>query len=100
MEPITERSDMFENVTTCNEMWIFQYDPDMKRQLMHLKAPTSPRMKKARMRKSKVKALMMVFIDIRGVIMIEWVPEGQTVNKKYYFGGPDQAPGTSEEEKS
>jgi hypothetical protein len=26
-----------------------------------------------------------VFFNIRGVIMIEWVPEGQTINQKYYL---------------
>jgi hypothetical protein len=35
------------------------------------------------MSKLKVKAMMIVFFDIRGVIMIEWVPEGQMVNQKY-----------------
>jgi hypothetical protein len=40
--------------------------------------------KKARMRKSKVKAMIVSF-DIRGVIMAEWVPEGQMINQKYYL---------------
>jgi hypothetical protein len=26
-----------------------------------------------------------LFFDTRGVVMIEWVPEGQTVNQKYYL---------------
>jgi len=25
------------------------------------------------------------FFDIKGIIMIEWVPQGQTVNQKYYI---------------
>jgi hypothetical protein len=29
-----------------------------------------------------VKAVI-IFFNMRGVIMIEWVPEGQTVNQKY-----------------
>jgi hypothetical protein len=66
-------------------MWIFQYDPEAKRQSMHWKTSTSTIMKKARMSKPKVKAMIIVFFDIRGVIMIEWIPEGQTVNQKYYF---------------
>jgi hypothetical protein len=66
-------------------MGIFQYDPGTKRQSMHWKTPTSLIMKKARMSKSKVKAMMIVFFDIRGVIMIEWVPEGQTVNQEHYL---------------
>jgi hypothetical protein len=32
-----------------------------------------------------VKAIMTVFFNIRGVIMIEWVHGGQTVNRKYYL---------------
>jgi hypothetical protein len=32
-----------------------------------------------------VNATMIVFFNIRSVIMIEWVPEGQTVNRKYYL---------------
>jgi len=36
------------------------------------------------MSKSKFKAMMIVFVDIRGIIYIDWVPEGQTVNQVYY----------------
>jgi hypothetical protein len=56
-------------------------------------------MKKARMSKSKVKSMMIVFFDIRGVIMVEWVPEGQMVNQNI-VGRPDKAPRTSEQEKA
>jgi hypothetical protein len=48
----------------------FQYDPEMKTQLMH---------------KLKLKVMMIIFFDNRGIIMIEWVPEGQMVNQKYYL---------------
>jgi histone-lysine N-methyltransferase SETMAR len=51
---------------------------------MHWKTPTSPRMKKARMSKSKFKAMLIVFIDIKGIIFVEWVPNGQPVNQYYY----------------
>jgi hypothetical protein len=35
--------------------------------------------------RENVKEMMIVFFNIRSVIMIEWVPEGQTVNRKYYL---------------
>jgi predicted nucleic acid-binding Zn ribbon protein len=38
---------------------------------------------KTSMSKLEVKAMMIIFFDITGLIMIEWVPEGQTVNQKY-----------------
>jgi hypothetical protein len=75
MERITELLDMLENVITCDETWIFHNDPETKRQSMHWKTPTSPRIKKARMNKLKVKTMTTVFFNIRGVMMIEWLPE-------------------------
>jgi hypothetical protein len=26
-----------------------------------------------------------VFFDIQGIVMVEWVPSGQTVNQQYYI---------------
>jgi len=51
---------------------------------MHWKSPSSTRLKKARQSKSKFKAMMIVFFDIRGTVHVDWVPEGQTVNRVYY----------------
>jgi hypothetical protein len=52
---------------------------------MHWKTSESPKLKKARMSKSKLKAMLIVFFDIKGVIMTEWIPQGQTVNQHYYL---------------
>jgi hypothetical protein len=40
--------------------------------------------KKARQIKSKFKAMMVVFFDIREIVHVNWVPECQTVNQVYY----------------
>jgi hypothetical protein len=40
---------------------------------------------KARMSKLQAKVLMIVFFDTKDVITIKLVPEGQTVNQKYYL---------------
>jgi hypothetical protein len=39
MEQITEQLDVLENVIIYDEMWIFQYDLETKRQLMHWRTP-------------------------------------------------------------
>lgn len=85
LERLVEEPGLLEKIITCDETWIFQYDVETKRQSMHWKTPSSPRMKKARMSKSKFKAMLIVFFDINGVVMTEWVPEGQTVNQTYYL---------------
>ncbi|KAL4112100.1 hypothetical protein QTP88_015948 [Uroleucon formosanum] len=80
---IKDDPSFINNIITCDETWIFTYDPETKSQSMHWKTPTSPRMKKARMSKSKFKAMLIVFFDIKGIIFVEWVPSGQTVNQYY-----------------
>jgi len=51
---------------------------------MHWKSPSSTRQKKARQNKSIFKAMMIFFFDIQGIVHVDWVPEGQTVNQVYY----------------
>ena len=41
--------------------------------------------KKARMSHLKFKDILIVFLDIQGIVMAEWVPSGQTVNQQYYI---------------
>jgi len=42
--------------------------------------------KKARMSLSNFKAMLIIFFDIHGIVMAEWVPSGQTVNQQYSGG--------------
>jgi len=84
LQNIGNDPNFLENVETCDESWFFQCDLESKRQSMHWKSPSSPRQKKARQRISKFKATMIVFFDIRRIVHVDWVPEGQTVNKVYY----------------
>jgi hypothetical protein len=41
IELITKQPDVLGNVVTCDEMWIFQYDPET-RQSTHWNTPTLP----------------------------------------------------------
>jgi hypothetical protein len=54
------------------------YDPETKRQSEEL------HMKKARMSRSRVKTMIIVFIDSCGIVHKEFVPPGQTVNHAFY----------------
>jgi histone-lysine N-methyltransferase SETMAR len=39
------------------------------------------------MSRSSTKTMLIVFFDIRGIVHREFVPQGQTVNKKFYCEG-------------
>ena len=71
-------------VITGDKSWVFDYDPETKRQSEEWHTKSSPRSKKARMRRSSVKTMIIVFFDSRGIVHKEFVPPGQTVNHAFY----------------
>ena len=71
-------------LVTCDESWIYCYDPETKRQSSPWRHAGSPRPKKAKQSKSTHKLLIIPFFDNTGLIYMHWVPIGQTVNKEYY----------------
>ena len=84
LERIENDKNVFKHVITGDETWIFEYDPDNKRQSSEWHTSNSPRPNKARMSKSKIKTTLICFFDTQGVVHKEFVPPGQTVNKQYY----------------
>lgn len=84
LERVQNKPDFLDNVITGDETWAFEYDPEMKRQSSEWHTSESPRPKKARMSKSKVKTMLIVFFDAKVVVHKEFVPQGQTVNATYY----------------
>ena len=71
-------------LVTCDESWIYCYDPETKRQSSQWKYAGSPRPKKARQSKSTHKLLMITFFDSTGMIYMHWVPTRQTINREYH----------------
>ena len=59
---LTER-DLLRRVMTDDETWIFEYNPETKRQRCQWKSSTSLRPKKARQSKSKVKIKSQSHVD-------------------------------------
>jgi hypothetical protein len=79
LQNIENDPNFLENVITCDDSWFLRYNADSNCQSMRWKSPSSPRQNK-----SKFKAMMIVFLDIRGIVHVDWVPKGQTVNQVYY----------------
>ena len=83
-EHLEAEPDLLNSVITGDETSVFEYDPETKRQSREWKSYGSPRPKKARKSKSKVKVMLIVFFDIQGIIHFEFLPQGQTVNQTVY----------------
>ncbi|XP_068246292.1 protein GVQW3-like [Palaemon carinicauda] len=76
LKMIEDDSGFLNKVVTCDESWVFTYDPESKHQSAQWKHPTSPRPKKAKMSRSQEKAMIIPFFDSQGLIHVEWVPQG------------------------
>ena len=67
-----------------NETWLYRYDPETKHQSMGWRHSSSLRPKKFRVQKSTGKVLASVFWDQDGILLIDYLPKGQTINAEYY----------------
>ena len=73
--------DFLKNIITGHETWVYGYDIETKIQWM---GKGSPRPKKVQMSRSKIKLMLAVFFDLKGIVHHEFVPRGQMVNKQLY----------------
>ena len=83
-ERLEAKPDFLNSVIIGDKTWVFQYDPETKKQSRKWKSYGSPRPVKARKSKSKVKVMLIVFFDIQGIVYFEFLPQGQTVNQTVY----------------
>ncbi|GFY13981.1 mariner Mos1 transposase [Trichonephila clavipes] len=72
-------------IITGDESWVYGYDPETKQESSQWNPPGSPRPKKARQVRSKIKVMLIVFFDADGIVHPEHAPQGQTVNKEFYL---------------
>ena len=73
LEKIKDDPDILRPITTGDETWVFQYNPETKRQSMHWKTAESPK-PKAHMSKSKIKVMLITFSDQKGMVHHKFVP--------------------------
>ena len=84
LEELETEPNLLGRVITGDESWIFEYDPETKRQSLQWKSPTLPRPKKARMSKSKIKVMLIAFFNVRGIVHTEFMPQGHTISQYIY----------------
>jgi len=77
-------NDFLSRLVTMDETWLYHYDPETKQQSMEWRHSGSPRPKKFRVQKSAGKVLASIFWDQDGILPIDYLPMGQTINAEYY----------------
>jgi len=71
-------------LVTMDENWLYHYDPETKEQSVEWRHIGSPRSKKFRVQKSAGKFLASIFWDQDSILLINYLPKGQTINVEYY----------------
>ena len=84
VELINSDSTVLDALVTCNESWIYCYDPETRDRVPSgsMLAFSDPR--KPHRANPPTNFWWSLFFDSTGMIYKHWVPTGQTVNKEYY----------------
>ena len=73
-------NDFLWQLVTMDETWLYHYDPETKQQSMEWRHSGSPRPKTFPVQKSAGKFLASIFWDQDGIIHIDYLSKGQTIN--------------------
>ena len=79
-----EGEQFLNRTVATHEIWIRDFEPQLKSQSCQCKHATSPRPKKCRRQQSKIKLMMIMAYDKNGVTATDRVPPGSTVTAAYY----------------
>ena len=77
-------NDFLSRLVSMDETWLYHYDPETKQQSMEWRHSGSSLPKKFRVQKSAGKVLSSIFWDQDGILLIDCLPKGQTINAEYY----------------
>jgi len=78
-------NDFLSRLVTMDETWLYHYDPETKRQPMEWRHSGSPRPQKNHECKNPLEKFSPRFLgDQFGILLIDYLPKGQTINAQYY----------------
>ena len=83
------KDDFLLRLVTVDETWVHYYEPENKAQ-SSVVGPGSPRPKKFKMQPSTGKVMATVFLDAKGVTMLDFLPKRSTITGVYYANFLDQ----------
>jgi len=71
-------------LVTMDENWLYHYDPETKQQSMEWRHSGSPRPKKFGCKNPLENFSPRFFCDQDSILLIDYLPKGQTINAEYY----------------
>jgi len=79
-------NDFLSQLVTMEESWLYYYDPETKQQSMEWRHSDSPlpAPKNSECKKPLEKFSLLLFWDQDGILLIDYLPMGQTINTEYY----------------
>jgi len=78
------KEEFLDSIVTGDETWVFHFTPENKQQSREWRHSTSPKPKKFKQTKSAGKVMATVFWDRKGVLLIDFMPPGTTINSDRY----------------
>lgn len=79
-----EGDEFLKKIVTGDETWVHFFEPESKRQSMEWRHTSSPRKKKFKTVRSAGKVMATVFWDTEGVILVDFLEQGCTINSVQY----------------
>ncbi len=79
-----EGNVFLDHIVTGDETWCHYHIPTCKQASLTWKHKNSPRATKTKTKTSAGKVMMTLFFDVRGPLLIEWMPKGTTINAPRY----------------
>ena len=68
-----------------NETWIHDFTPESTRASGEWRGEGESRLKRPKTQQSAGKVMASVFWDMHGILLIDFLPKGQTINSEYYI---------------
>ena len=78
-------NDFLTRLMTMDETWLYHYDPETKQQSVEWRHSGSPCPKKFPVKKYAGQVLASIFWDQDGILLIDYLPKGQTIYAQYYL---------------
>lgn len=79
------KKDFLRRYVTMDETWIHYYTPESKRQSSEWRTAGESRPKRPKTQQSAGKVMASVFWDTHGVIFIDYLEKGKSINSDYYI---------------